>query len=247
MDVRSPTKIYDDIQGAVSKSIQHNLTVSKGMQGAITGMIEKFLRELRKENESTSEYRRMIFGWLFGELDKPLMPLSSHDMKPEHFYAIQNALINLAKVEDTWAVGPSFRSEIRWLLTRVLYDFNRSEPGKTLRDILYSGPDEPMQVEFDLEQNTWVQDAVANLGGVVTFYTEEPEQLTRMAAFDHSEYTVVVPETELQKETREFLSRLDCPVEIQVVKKDCRAKNDFPDMNKKQEQPEAVDPFEGVW
>jgi hypothetical protein len=98
-------------------------SVSSRMIGAMTGTIEKQLKAINVQG--ISEKRRLVYGFLFGDGEKPITELSSKDLDDAQVYAL-NRWIGAEKINDKWLNRANWKYELYWVVARskIMFDVN---------------------------------------------------------------------------------------------------------------------------
>lgn len=101
---------------------QPDIIVTRGDLGAVIKHIEQELTQngLLQENETPSELRHLIFGFLFGDTEKPIEEISSHALTDGQIYALKR-WISAQKIEEAWIPRAEFLPELIEVVKVVKY------------------------------------------------------------------------------------------------------------------------------
>lgn len=157
-------------------SIKNPPVISKGYLGAITSLIEKsfatqkFL-ENKRENESEAERvqrcRRLVYGFLFGELDKPVDPINTAQLTPGQIYALY-LWVKPTKDGDAWVSGRAserWQVELSWVFTEALFSHTQK---RSLRDTIRQVTEQMAEIGDEALEYEYIVDAIQSLGARLT-------------------------------------------------------------------------------
>lgn len=166
--------------------------ISRGLIGAIVGEIEKIIKSAHPKEEVM--YRKMLFGWLFGDETKPPAEMSSKALTPQMWYGLKR-WIGVSPVNENgkikWAHRPQFDEELWWCVARakMLFDFcaHYNPPMSLWQAIEWSMSTQirdSVQEWLEIEKNGIVSHGLMLGAGLVTeipyvepAVVEEPEQV----------------------------------------------------------------------
>jgi hypothetical protein len=104
--------------------------ISVRARGTIVGLLNKALFEQDAEGQNIADVnRRLVCGWMFGDDEAPLDPLSSKEMTPQMFNAIRRWMAE--NVDGAWRERLAFPAEAQQALTLAKKDLM-----ETIRDLV---------------------------------------------------------------------------------------------------------------
>lgn len=93
--------------------------LSPGMHGAILGGINKVLAS-DGDMKAAEAKRHTVLGWLFGDISKPLKPMSSKSLTDSQWYALSRWIDLMRTTDGKWYPNEFFTTELLWVLAEAL-------------------------------------------------------------------------------------------------------------------------------
>jgi hypothetical protein len=114
--------------------IQNPLEILPGWKGRLLGNINAVLASDQKG--TGDEKRHIVFGWLFGDPDKRLVPLSSKHLTEPQWFALWKWVGIHENTEGKWVPGEYFMTEALFVLNAALRKVYQDE-GQMLMELEY--------------------------------------------------------------------------------------------------------------
>ena len=119
MKIYTPIKIRNRVQEYASRNVPSVMPQSH--RGPIINELHNVI-SYSYPDQDPEEYRYMIFGWLMGALDAPLVPYRSADLSAPEWNGLKQWL-GSKKIDGVWFIRESFADEARMVLERSICDF----------------------------------------------------------------------------------------------------------------------------
>lgn len=174
--------------------------ITEGDRGAVVGEFEKSLIELgydSKDMEKIHEKRRLICGFFFGAIDKPLEAMSAKNLTSAQIYALKR-WVGFWKSEDgKWQHRQGFLAEFAWVRSQILLFQNmaKNRPALTIGQVCNElWPDIADRVRkspYATERGGMV-DAGLQVGGAILSESDKPFVAEKPKYVPHAEHAMPV-------------------------------------------------------
>jgi len=136
--------------------------------GAVVGEIEKALQALNlPEGFNISDERKLILGFLFGDPEKPIKPLSSKELTAQQINGLKQ-WIGARKMGEVWRPRLGFRDELYWVRSRAQnFNLTSINNGCTISELIESYKKNYEIRQVEIEEKGMV-DTALKLGGDLT-------------------------------------------------------------------------------
>lgn len=171
MQVASPKAIRKRLAEYAIRPVE----VTHGDKGAVIGAFENVLEDVKDQHiADINERRYLVWGFCFGDEDKPIEMIKSGDLDDGQIFALKK-WVGFSKDEltDEWCTRESFCMEVRQIFTLASFYhwLDCKGEGQLLSDWLAKLEEQV----YETEEAGMVQSAVEHMGGVVTYAIEPPE------------------------------------------------------------------------
>lgn len=147
--------------------------------GAVTGEMQKALKELGYKGDDLNANRRLILCFLFGDESQPIGPLSSNQLMAGQVYGLKR-WISAKKIDGQWMPRRGFVEELAWvrstsemIQTRGKLYIPEMSLGQVIADVFPDIENRAMKQPFDIEHDGMVAAGLC-LGGALTKVMDAP-------------------------------------------------------------------------